>query len=178
MKSREITLRKGFAIPFAVIVFAVIATVSGIVHSLFVNNLSMAVRQEKNVQAYYAALSGLEMGTGALFTPIPNPNAGVVGAPDMITLLDIYRDSPNPLSMIGTLEDTIILPNGRVNVKIRPVMQGGPPAQLWIRVEAEGVYIDEGINPSTLSGRNEYTHSGTISYRADNPAVFERRFGA
>ncbi|MDR2649651.1 MAG: hypothetical protein LBB94_08050 [Clostridiales bacterium] len=168
MKTIQTKFRKGAALPFVVIIFTIVVTVTGIVFAFFKANLKMAVQQEKNIQAYYYTLTGIEMGTAALLMEEDNPAyvsaAATPDVPEKISILGRYQSDPSKAPLI----QTISLPNGSVRVEI-----SSPPkpdsADQWIRVEAEGIYID--------GGGEVHKNKGSVWYRADNPAISEQDLG-
>jgi len=171
VKSIRLNLRKGFAIPFVVVVFVIVVTITGIMFNLFSNNLAMALAQERNIQAYYCAMTGIEMGTAALLTE-PDPMA--IGS---MSLLEIYQNFPLATARTTTLSDTVTLPPGpdgtsMGNVLIHisaPVKPGASPDDLWIRVGAIGNHTDARgiVTPVRVS----------VWYYAANPAIFEQELG-
>ena len=171
MKSIRLKLRKGFAIPFVVIVFVIVVTITGIMFSIFRGNLAMAIAQERNIQAYYCAMTGIEMGTAALLTE-PDPSALA-----SVSLLEFFQNLPLSDARITTLTDTVILPPepggtsmGNVIIHISaPEKPGESPNDLWVRVGAIGTYTDaRGIEtPVRVS----------VWYYADNPAIYEQELG-
>ena len=164
MNSNKTVFRKGAALAFVVVIFVVVTFIIGIIYAYFRTNLKMAVHQEKNIQAYYCTVAGIEMATGALLMPIEIPKAGVPGGMEKITLLDQFIANPTK----SPLTQTIPLPNGRVSVTVKSQKKPGSPQQ-WISIEAEGIYKD-------AEGK-EYTNKGSVWFHADNPAVSEQNLG-
>ncbi|MDR1540981.1 MAG: hypothetical protein LBU32_23880 [Clostridiales bacterium] len=154
--------QKGIALPLVCIVITVVTILAGIVFNLFNANLILAVQQEKKMQAHYFVLTGLEMGTAALLKE--DPNYTYPYYPPTTSILNDFNVNPWKYP----LEDTIILPNGKVFVKISSPPKPGSPFK-WIRIEALGTYIDE-------AGK-EYVDKGSVWYRADNPEISETDYG-
>ena len=166
MKTERNNFQKGAALPFVIIVFVIATTIASIVYSYFSLNIRQAVLQQKNIQAYYCTLYGLDMATGALLMENPNylDAMSTPGVPE--TLLQAFNEDASK-----TLTDTISIEPGRKSVDVTITRQDSntdcadPPAR-WIVVQAEGKYTD--------AGGKTYTNKGSVWYRADNPAVFRQ----
>ena len=167
MKVIRLKLQKGFAIPFVAFLFLILFPITGIMYNLLINNLHLAIAQERNIQAYYVAMTGIEMGTAALFT---DPGPSVMAT---ISLLDYYKSLSLSEARIRSMTETVALsgpggiPMGSVVITISaPVKPGAPTNELWIRVEAIGTHFDASGDPRTVG-----VH---VWYSAENPAIFEQ----
>ena len=63
--------KKGAALIMVIILLVVVMIISMSVATIFSNNLKQITNQEEQIQAYYLALSGIELAYSALFKPIP-----------------------------------------------------------------------------------------------------------
>lgn len=66
MIPRKSHKRSGMAYIYVIIAFAIIMILLTSIISMFSNNLAMAKLEEKQTQAYYVAMSGIELGRAAL----------------------------------------------------------------------------------------------------------------
>jgi hypothetical protein len=161
-------LRKGAALPIVIITFAVISLISGVSYQLFRSNLVQIVQQEKNLQAYYNMLAGIEIGTGALFTEGPNPYHDPLNpdSPVYITLIDLFKLNPT----LGPFEHKdITLPSGKVTVKIGyDNAKPGSTAE-WIHVESDATFTD--------ADGKDFNRKGSVWYQMDNPYLYVHDLG-
>ena len=167
MKSIRLSLRKGFAIPFVILVAFAVISGTGIMFTMFYNNHNHAVIQEKNLQAYYCAMTGIEMGTAALLTDTISPPAST-------SLLEHYKNIPLASARNLNLTDNVTFPPGpdgtsmgSVEITLSaPVKPGTSPSELWIRVEAIGTQVD-------AAGKT-FSVGVVVWYSSSNPAIFEQ----
>ncbi|MDR1640107.1 MAG: hypothetical protein LBT59_10465 [Clostridiales bacterium] len=168
-------LRKGAALPIVIVTFAVITLISGVSYQLFRANLSQIVQQEKNLQAYYNMLSGIEIATGALFTDAINPyydpslpyDEKNILTHDVATLIEMFQLKS---SAIGPFEHLDIeLPTGKVSVKIS-YDNAKPGSTLeWIHIESDATYTD--------AAGVEFKQKGNVWYQMANPYLYEHDLG-
>jgi len=166
METHRIGFQKGAVIPFVLIVFVVATITAAAIFSLFNVNLKQTISQERHIQSYYCALTGLDLGTAALLMPTFQPD----GSPGP-TLLDEFRSDPYKTPLTDTFMVTnvsvIITIQSTNSVFIKPDSPSGSTDQ-WVCVEAVGTYID---------GNNKgFTTTGRAWYRADDPEVTQRDF--
>jgi len=161
MKTRHNGFQKGVALPFVIIIFVIVTTIVGIMYSFFSVNLKQTIYQEKNIQAYYCTLTGIEMATAALLMDNPSYLNDIDTPFVPKTLLEAFQSDHSK-----TLSDTIYLPDGKSSATLTISVQTKQPdlSLKWIRVEAEGTYVDD--------GGKAYTNKGSVWRRLDNPAVY------
>jgi len=136
-------------------------------YNLLINNIRMAIVQERNIQAYYVAMTGIEMGTAALLT---EPGPSVMAT---ISLLDYFKSLSLTEARARSMTETVALPGpggilmGSVQITIRaPAKPGAPTDELWIQVEAIGTHFDGAGAARTVGVQ--------VWYSAENPAIFEQ----
>lgn len=156
----------GAALPTVLMLLVVIMILTASVMMIFGNNLHQSKHQEERIQAYYLALSGIDLGVSALLTKMPHPDPLVGGD---ITLLDDFKWDPSinpdidndlsskPEHIRTGLRDRIEMDNGAVDITIRAINTNG---QREVEVHALGSMNDSSV-----------TNSITLVFLADNPLV-------
>ncbi|MGI6571818.1 MAG: hypothetical protein ACOX27_12485 [Caldicoprobacterales bacterium] len=144
----------GAALIYVIVLLAVIVILSTSVMMLFSSNLRQAKHQERRVEAYYLAYSGIEMAVSALLQKDPQDR----------TLLDEFKWDPtvNPniaddLADKPVLTDTLDLGNGVVTITVRAVNNGN---RREVRIDTVGALNDSGTS-------NELT----LIFDAENPLI-------
>ena len=168
MKTIKLNFRKGAALSFVIIVFVVVTLIAAILYTFFSANLRQTYLQEKNLQAYYCTITGIELARAALLMEEDNPayvsEIATPGIPSGITLVDKFiADHSRKMK-----HENIALPNGgKVTVEVSAKEKGSPPV-LWICLEATGTYTD--------AGGKSYENKGSLLFQASNPTISEQHF--
>ena len=132
--------RKGTAMVIVMGVMSVVMIISTLVISLFTNNLKLAKHQELKTQAYYLALSGVDLGMSSLLKLDAEENR----------LLDVFRWDPltNPdmeddLANKPELTDVLTIGDGTVYLTITPINTG---SRREVRIHANAVLNGSGVS--------------------------------
>lgn len=140
--------RDGAALPIVMLIFLVTMILISSVMMIFGSNLRQAKHQEELIKAHYIALSGIDLAVAALL------QEGTGGLKD--TLLYKQFGSQLLLGSTPTLQDTIVLANGRVDIKIHAIDSSGR----WVEVRAEGALPSNGAKRVIV-----------LKFLADNPEI-------
>ncbi len=142
--------------------FVLISVISVSVLKLISLNSSEILSQENKINAYYCALSGIELGTAALLEKKPNPNYNPLddnNEPSEIDLMYEYSKKD-----IGSLTQDIILPDTGKSVYIeisRKIVSDKP----WVEITSIGKYKNKAGKLTTSVGH--------VSFLAENPKINE-----
>lgn len=123
--------RKGSALVLVVIVMFLVSAFSAIVLMLFQSTLTLAMRQNRNTEAYYLAYSGAELAYSAL-------------AADNNDLFNRIK-----AGTVTSRSQTISADNGTIQVVATRVNSGSSyygNYPLWIQVTATGTLTNGGIS--------------------------------
>jgi len=180
MKSMRLGFRKGAALSFVIIVFVIVTAVTVILYTFFSANIRQTYLQEKNLQAYYCTVTGIELAKAALVMKVDNPayrgDLLTPGVPDKISLLDKFIADPARTMSHQDLYLPTGGPNGngtpsgsgsKVTVDVSTLEKGDPP-ELWICIRAEGTYVDAAGKP--------FINKGSLLFLAENPEINEQYF--
>lgn len=127
-KAGFLAKRDGAALVVVLVVFVVLMILFGSITSLFSRNLVQAKVQERKTQAYYLALSGLDLATAALLQE-SNP------APGYDTLIEkVLNDTTDP-AYGNYVSQTLSLDGGTVDLRMRRYTDAGTD---WVIVESIG----------------------------------------
>ncbi|MDD4680058.1 MAG: hypothetical protein PHP79_04095 [Clostridia bacterium] len=146
--------RNGSALVTVIMLLAVIVILTSSVSVIFANNLRQTRLQEQKVQAYYLALTGIDMTLSALMLE-DGPGNTLLNEFKWNPSQSIEDDLANKQHLNQT--DTINLDNGTVTVNIRPINTDN-------RREVE-------IHSIGRLSNTEITNSLTLILEADNPQV-------
>jgi hypothetical protein len=113
-------------------------------------------------------LTGLELGSGALFTLGANPyyDATDPESIERIILLDHFKLDK---ASIGPFSDTIGLPRGETSITVSYSNSKPGSAEEWVVIESIGTYADE-------VGK-EYSRSGKLWVQLENPQLTVSEIG-
>jgi len=132
--------RKGTAMVIVMGVMSVVMIISTLVISLFTNNLKLAKHQELKTQAYYLALSGVDLGMSSLLKLDAEENR----------LLDVFRwdslanpDMEDDLANKPELTDVLTIGDGTVYLTITPINTG---SRREVRIHANAVLNGSGVS--------------------------------
>jgi type II secretory pathway component PulK len=120
--------KKGAALIAVIIVFVVVMILSTSMFVIFSNNLKQVKAQEYNTQAYYLALSGIELGFSSLMAEDESTGDMLYESFkwDNGTYADIDDDLNNKLTSGDfPLSDTVDVKGNNINITITPVNNGG-----------------------------------------------------
>ncbi|WP_425449556.1 hypothetical protein [Dethiothermospora halolimnae] len=144
----------GAALITVLIAFMVIMIFLGGTIMLFSNNLVQSKTQERGVEAYYLAISGIDLGVAALLQEGP-------GGENDTLLYKKYSEYMKPnINDTPTLDDTISCDNGKIHITIKAKNIDG---KRWIEVHSIGTLKDTSISRST-----------NLQFLASNPKVQKR----
>jgi type II secretory pathway pseudopilin PulG len=118
---------KGAALIAVIIVFVVVMILSTSMFVIFSNNLKQVKAQEYNTQAYYLALSGIELGYSSLMAEDESTGDMLYESFkwDTGTYADIDDDLNNKLSSGNfPLSDTLDVKGNNINITISPINNG------------------------------------------------------
>ncbi len=139
--------KKGAALAFVIIVFAVIMIFAMIVGNIVNNNLVQARAQERDLQVYYLAQSGIDLCLSSLM------QQGTGGANDTL----LYQKYNPSVTSPQTLSDHLSLPNGSVDLTISA---SAVNSERWITIQCL----------ATLSGSSTMKTS-TLAFQYSNPLI-------
>lgn len=123
--------KKGAALIAVIIVLVVVMILASSMFVIFSNNLKQVKAQEYDAQAYYLALSGIELAYGSLMTPKPDPITG-----EDIQLYKKFQwdkatfttidDDLNDKNTSGDfpLTDIVDIKGNNINITISPINNG------------------------------------------------------
>jgi len=146
--------KDGSALMVVLLSFVVIMIFLGSIIMLFKNNLVQTMTQEKSVQAYYLALSGIDLGVSALL------QEGAGGENDTLLYKEFSKDMKPNLNNTPTLRHTIDLGDGEVEITIRGMDIDG---ERWVEVHSIGILKDTSFRRST-----------NLQFLVSNPSVQKR----
>ncbi len=133
---------KGIGYVYVIFAFLMIAIFLSCTLSLYYSNLLQAKNQERNIKAYYLALSGVNIATAALLQP------GVGGVSDTLLHNRFSKDS-GIMPVLNTsyaLTDTLSLDGGSVDVKVSAFENAG--GDRWIKVWCKATLTNSNISKS------------------------------
>lgn len=134
---------------YVIFVFLMLTIFVTIVLGLFQSNLRQAKNQEKNVQAYYLSLSGVDIATAALLQP------GARGDNDTLLYKRFSTANMPTLNTSYSLSDSLELTDGSVEIEIKAFQKDG---ERWIKIKSIG----------TLTG-SDISKTVTMSFPLSNP---------
>lgn len=141
--------QKGSALVVVIIVMVLVSIFILGLASVFANNLIQTRYQERKMEAYYLAKSGVDLGIAALMLQ------GVQGAND--TLLYKSYNKSISIGATPTLTHTITTAKGHIDITIKALDQDG---ERWMQIQAVGV----------LNGNN-ISRSLKMQFLFENPEV-------
>lgn len=142
--------KKGYAYVAVVVTFVIIMIFVTAIASLFSSNLRQTTHQEKSMQAYYIARSGIDLSVAALTKQI-------TADPDNTLLHNEFSEAAKPnISSIVPLTDTITFANGKADITISACL---------IDTNKRGVNIH---SVGTLNGTGEKKEVN-FKFVVDNP---------
>jgi hypothetical protein len=132
----ECSKKKGVALTYVVVIFAVIVILSMAIVGMTYTNLVQAKAQEIEMRAYYLSVSGYDLCLSALL------QQGSGGQND--TLLYQYF---NPTILTpATMTDTLSLPDGVVHLTVSAYAKDG---ERWISIQSTGTLNSTGTTKTT-----------------------------
>jgi type II secretory pathway component PulK len=149
----------GAALISVLLLFAVLMIFTASLSVLFVGNLKQTKRQEQKMEAYYLALSGIDMSLSALLNADEN---------HAYPLLDEYKwnqeENPDIVADLASKQylnqtDVLTLENGTVSINIRPINNENKSVR-EVEIHAVGTLSNTGV-----------TNALTLVIEADNPQV-------
>lgn len=157
MKSKN---NKGSALVTVVVVMVVVVILTTSMSIIVSANLKQTVYQERRIQAYYLAQTGVDLALSALLVEDALGNTLLDDFKwDTSTYPNIHDDLQSKLHL--TESETLTLENGSVTVTVRPINTGNKR-----EVEIHSI--------GTLANTNE-KNSITLILEADNPQI--KRWG-
>ena len=139
--------RRGAALAFVIVAFLVVTIYSVFIAYLVSTNLNQAKTQERNMQAYYLAMSGVDLCISALI------QEGSDGEDDTL-MHDLFDPSiTNP----PTLTDDLELEDGTVNLTVSAITRN---SERWIEIVA--------IATLDISGATERT---VLQFKYSEPRI-------
>ena len=146
MKQRIYKRRKGGALAWVLIAMAMVTLISSVITLFMEANLQQSVAQEKNMMAYYACQSGMNLGVAALLT---GQGLDPADATQDDNLLKKYGRGV----VTGTLTNTqTVGDNSEVEIKIMPEKTEGGKVT-WVKVSCVGKHTYR---------TKDYTSAGTL----------------
>jgi hypothetical protein len=139
--------RSGAALAFVIIVFAVIMVFAMIVGNIVNSNTVQAKAQERDLQVYYLAQSGIDLCFASLL------QQGTGGANDTL----LYQKFNTTIVSPTPLTDHLVLDNGSVDLTVTAVVVN---SERWVSIQAV----------ATLAGTTT-TKTSTLLFQYSNPLV-------
>ena len=124
--------RKGYAYVTVLMIFLVLMIFVATTMTIFNNNNMQSKHQERSIQAYYLARSGVDLGVAALMKQGPG------GANDTL-LFDQYSSSSKPNQI---LNQSINLSNGKVDITIHSFVRN---SKRWVEVHSIGTLAKSSV---------------------------------
>lgn len=141
--------KKGAALIVVIVVMVIVSIFVLAFASVFANNLIQTRYQERKMEAFFLAKSGIELGIAALM------QQGVNGVND--TLLYKTYNKTILISSTPTLTHTIHTAKGDINIAINALNQDG---ERWIQIQSVGVL-----------NNNNITRSIRMQFLLENPEI-------
>jgi type II secretory pathway pseudopilin PulG len=162
--------QKGAALITVLVVFVVVMILASSTMMIFNSNLKQVKAQEHNLQAYYLALSGIELGNTALMTDIRYVDG--VGIKlyedfkwDKVKFPNIENDLEDKKSSFGfPLIDTVEIDGNDVEIIITPI---NTPTD-------DGYEREIKIESNAIHDSTDTTYSLTLIIDAEN--IYNRRW--
>lgn len=139
--------KKGAALSYAIIAVLILSVFSVSITFIVLRNVNQSKLQEKNLQAYYIAMSATDLCLAALI------QEGSGGENDTLLYAMFRPEVSNP----ATLTDNISLGDGVVNLTVSAVTKNG---ERWIEIIAVATLIETG-----------QTHTTNLQFKYSEPRV-------
>lgn len=141
--------RSGSAYISVLIAFVVIIIFIAAIASLFNSNLLQTTSQERGIQAYYLARSGVDLGVAALLKTGPG------GSNDTLLYKEFSTAEKPDLSSTTTLTQSITFGNGKADIIIHAISIN---SQRWVEVQSVGTLTATGTKKTLI-----------LQFSVDNP---------
>ncbi len=142
--------QKGSGLVVVLIALAVITILAGALANMVMGNLRQAKQQEKNLKAYYYALTGIDVAVAALL------QEGVGGANDTLLYKKFGTVTQPNIATVPTLVDTIDMDGGEARIEVKAILVAG---ERWINITSAGS-LDDGTSKRSV-----------LRFLASNPSV-------
>lgn len=149
--SHPLRSQKGAALIFVILALVIVSIFGAAVASMVRINLSQAVNQDADAQAYYLAQSGIDLCYAALL------QEGVGGEHDTLLYTQFSQAAKPSLGDTPTLNDTLALDGGSVAIEVSALTKGG---ERWVKIRSTASLTDSAV-----------TKTVTLQFQADNPLV-------
>lgn len=143
--------RSGSALVTVLLTLVVVTVLAAAMANLFSGNLSLTKHQERTTQAYYLALTGVELGMAALI------QQGVGGETDTLLQQQYSTTAHANVANTPVLTDTLTLDGGRAEISIKAATLNG---ERWVTIHSVGVLDGNGTSKST-----------TMRFLVSNPTI-------
>jgi type II secretory pathway component PulK len=142
--------KNGYAYVTVMMVLSILLIFITMIMALFNSNFLQSKSQEKNIQSYYLARSGIDLGVAALMLK------GSGGDNDTLLYKDFSSVSKPNVASTPTLNQTLTLGNGIVEIKIHALDISG---ERWVEVQAIGTLSENNVSKKVI-----------LQFLVDNPA--------